>query len=78
MNTPLARAVKICGNQTKLAAELAELLGKPVCQADVWHWMHEAKKGTPAEYCFAIEQLTGVSAKRLRPDVFIPPSKRKK
>lgn len=78
MNTPLARAVKVCGSQTKLAAEITALVGKHVCQADVCHWVHEAKKGTPPEYCLAIEMITGVLAKKLRPDVFIPPSKRKK
>ena len=63
---PLHRAIAIAGSQ----AELARRIGKN--QQDVHYWLHDAKKGVPAEHAAAIEQATGGIVKReeLRPDIF--------
>lgn len=60
----LLEAVELVGGQSKLAEEL------DIKQGHVAMWIHRDKKAPPAEYVLKIEQLTGVSRYKLRPDVF--------
>lgn len=58
----LREAIKFAGGQSALAR---------VCkkqQGHVSHWL-KSGKGVPAEYCPLIEEATGVTCERLRPDV---------
>ena len=48
---------------------MAEAVG--VVQPAVSNWLSRGR--TPANKCLKIQQLTGVSVHRLRPDVFGPP-----
>lgn len=57
------RAIDIRGNQTNLG----EALG--VAQSTISNWL---KNGVPAEWCAAIEHVTGVPREEIRPDVFGP------
>lgn len=61
----LDRAIEASGGQTALAAAM----GVTVQAVNQWRIRGKA----PATRCRAIEQLTGVSVHRLRPDVFGPP-----
>ena len=62
----LQRAVDIAGSQAKLA----DLIGAK--QQYIWHWLHKAKLGVPAEYVIPIEQATEGKVPRheLRPDIY--------
>jgi DNA-binding transcriptional regulator YdaS (Cro superfamily) len=62
----LERAIELAGGQSGLA----EKIGGTVKQQHVWHWLHLSNGRVPAEYCRAIERVTGVPACELRPDVF--------
>jgi len=58
----LREAIRFVGGQSALAR---------VChkqQGHVSHWL-KSEKGVPAEYCPLIEEATGVTCERLRPDV---------
>lgn len=57
--TVFADVVKRAGSLTSLA----HTLGKPIPTVSSWR-----KRGVPPLYCKAVETLTGVSVKRLRPD----------
>ena len=67
MNTKAAleEAVSRAGGVTRMA----EAVG--VVQPAVSNWLSRGR--TPANKCLKIQQLTGVSVHRLRPDVFGPP-----
>lgn len=62
----LARAVEHFGGQKRLADRIG------TSQAQVWYWLHEAKRGIPGEYALAIERETDGAIKRheLRPDLY--------
>lgn len=59
-DTPLERACKAAGNQTKLA----RALGREKAAVSAWK-----RTRVPAEMCPLIESLTGVTCEELRPDV---------
>ena len=58
----LVEACLKAGGQTKLG----EGLGKS--QAHVWHWLNKGR--LPAEDVLKVEELTGISRHRLRPDIY--------
>ena len=64
MKKALIEAIKEAGGQTMLAESLG------VAQCTVSHWVHSNKVAPPAEYAGRIEELTGVTRKKLRPDIF--------
>lgn len=70
----LRSAIDAVGGQSALARLLHETFGLKVQQGHVWHWVHKSRKA-PAEYTLAIEHLSGISRRKLRPDVFILPRK---
>ena len=58
--------IQMAVNSTRTAYALANLLG--VSHQRVNYWL---KTGKPSPtYCAAISRITGVSKRRLRPDVF--------
>lgn len=57
----LKRAIKEAGSQSKLAQALG------VKRQAVGQWLD---REVPIERCGAIERLTGVTRKELRPDIF--------
>lgn len=59
--TPLGRAIRLCGGITKMARDLG-LNGHGV----VYQW---TRARVPAEHCPDIEALCGVPCEELRPDV---------
>ncbi|MDF2603590.1 transcriptional regulator [Sphingomonas sp.] len=61
----LREAIKQIGSQTATG----RLLG--VSQAAVWAWLNEGKV-LPAEHVLRVEEATGISRHRLRPDVYGP------
>jgi DNA-binding transcriptional regulator YdaS (Cro superfamily) len=62
--TPFARAVRLAGGQTEMAALL------DVKQGQVWAWLKRNKKpAPPPQYCPLIEKKTGVTCEELRPDL---------
>lgn len=68
--TPLQKAVRLCGGQT----ELARRIGRS--QQNVAYWLTDAVKGVPAECAAAIEDASNGAVTRhdLRPDIFAPAS----
>jgi len=68
--TPLERAIKILGDQSKLARKIG------VKPQHVWHWQNKAKR-IPAEYVLSIEKATDgqVTRSELRPDIYPRESK---
>lgn len=67
METPIEQAVRIAGSQTALASAL-RFKHPTVRQQHVWKWLRAGR--APAEYVIAIEQTTGVSRYKLRPDIY--------
>lgn len=68
MDTPaLTEAVTIAGGQSALARAISAYPGQ-VKQGHVWCWLNRDYKA-PAEYCPAIEDATGVTCERLRPEL---------
>lgn len=61
--TPLQKAIEAVGGQRALARVCG------VEQANVWYWLHRAKKA-PAEHVITIEEASGVSRHDLRPDIY--------
>lgn len=59
---PIDEAIQVMGSVTNLAKGLA------VTPQAVCFW-RDGKRTLPADKCPTIEQLTGVSCERLRPDV---------
>ena len=64
-NQALRDAVKAAGGQSALA----RLIG--TSQAAVWKWVSR-RKDLPAEHVLTVEEATGISRHRLRPDVYGP------
>lgn len=66
-NPSLARAIAIVGTQERLAERIG------TTQSNVQYWLHKAVKGTPPEFCAAIEEATDGAVPRheQRPDVFL-------
>lgn len=64
VNRALLRACDAVGG----TSALGRLIG--ASQQVVWGWLHKTRRGAPAEYCAAIEAVSGVSKEELRPDVF--------
>ena len=60
----LQDAIAAAGGQAALAAKIG------VSQSLISYWLNTSKRGVAAEYAAAVEAITGVPAKRLRPDVF--------
>lgn len=63
MTDHLRDAIFKAGGVSKLAKALR------VTRSAVSQWQEEGRQ-TPAKHCVKIEQLTGVSRHKLRPDVF--------
>jgi len=59
----LERAVEVAGGQSALARAVK------VRQGHVWSWLNRSKR-VDAKYAIPVEQATGVSRHRLRPDIF--------
>ncbi|WP_088368543.1 transcriptional regulator [Sphingomonas dokdonensis] len=64
-NQALSDAVDAAGGQSALG----RLLG--TSQAAVWKWVRRGKP-LPAEHVLKVEEATGISRHRLRPDVYGP------
>lgn len=64
-NQALRDAVAAAGGQSALA----RLIG--TSQAAVWKWVSR-RKDLPAEHVLKVEEATGISRHRLRPDVYGP------
>lgn len=64
MNTPLHKAVEICGGQTSLARAIG------VTRPYVYNWLSRSNGIPPPEYCVLIEKAVGgeVTRKELRPN----------
>ncbi|MBX3088120.1 MAG: helix-turn-helix domain-containing protein [Cryobacterium sp.] len=60
----LSQAISAVGGQKALGDAIG------VRQSLVWYWLRRSRKGVPAEYARKIQDITGVPASRLRPDVF--------
>ncbi|GGZ83059.1 hypothetical protein GCM10007161_13140 [Ignatzschineria indica] len=60
----LLQAIDAVGGQSQLADALN------IKQGHVGMWVHRDKKAPPAEYVLKIEEITGISRHKLRPDVF--------
>lgn len=58
----LAEAVKAVGSQEKLGKGIGK------SQAHVWHWLNKGR--LPAEEVLRVEEISGVSRHRLRPDIY--------
>lgn len=69
MSEPIQKACEKAGGQTALANSLSELTGTVVTQQRIRNWLARGSR-VPAEYCAAIEQVTGgaVSRRDMRPD----------
>ncbi len=69
MSDPIQKACDKAGGQTALANSLSGLTGKVVTQQRIRNWLARGNR-VPAEYCAAIEQVTGgaVSRRDMRPD----------
>jgi DNA-binding transcriptional regulator YdaS (Cro superfamily) len=67
----LKRAVQLAGGQSRLAARLRDITGRPIKQAHVWNWLNRGDV-LPAEMVIPIEQAVdgGVSRHELRPDIY--------
>lgn len=67
INSVLAEAVRAAGNQTAFG----RLIGKR--QSSVREWLLNDRP-LPAEFVLAVEEATGVSRHRLRPDIYPEPT----
>lgn len=65
--TALSEAIAVAGGQSALARAISAYPGQ-VKQGHVWCWLNRDLR-VPAEYCPAIEEATGVSCDRLRPEL---------
>jgi DNA-binding transcriptional regulator YdaS (Cro superfamily) len=74
MTSPLSKAIEFAGSQTALAKALSQITGEKLRQSHISTWLYKNKKGVPAEYCAAIEHITGgrVTRSDLRPDIWPP------
>ena len=64
MNKALQRAVDVMGSQKALADAIG------TSQSQIWFWLHESKNGLSPEFVIAVENATGVSRHKLRPDIY--------
>lgn len=60
----LLLAIEKAGGQTKIADALG------ITQGHIGKWISRDRKAPPAEYVLKIEEVTGISRHKLRPDVF--------
>lgn len=65
----LQAAINEAGGQTQLAKRISELLNKPVKQQQIWNWLNRNKR-VPADKVLVVEQASGVSRSKLRPDLY--------
>ncbi|EJD6474820.1 transcriptional regulator [Providencia huaxiensis] len=65
----LQTAINEAGGQTQLAKRISELLNKPVKQQQIWNWLNRNKR-VPADKVLVVEQASGVSRSKLRPDLY--------
>ncbi|EMI4427284.1 helix-turn-helix domain-containing protein [Providencia rettgeri] len=65
----LQTAIIVAGGQTQLAKRISELLNKPVKQQQIWNWLNRNKR-VPADKVLVVEQASGVSRSKLRPDLY--------
>ncbi|EKT65816.1 MULTISPECIES: transcriptional regulator [Providencia] len=65
----LQTAIVAAGGQTQLAKRISELLNKPVKQQQIWNWLNRNKR-VPADKVLVVEQASGVSRSKLRPDLY--------
>ncbi|MTC33426.1 transcriptional regulator [Providencia rustigianii] len=65
----LQTAINSAGGQTQLAKRISELLNKPVKQQQIWNWLNRNKR-VPADKVLVVEQASGVSRSKLRPDLY--------
>ncbi|WP_353243562.1 YdaS family helix-turn-helix protein [Providencia sp.] len=65
----LQTAIVAAGGQTQLAKRISELLNKPVRQQQIWNWLNRNKR-VPADKVLVVEQASGVSRSKLRPDLY--------
>jgi len=65
---PLARAIRLAGGQSALAARIGR------AQGHIHYWLNHAKNGVPPHAAIEIEEaLDGaVTRQDLRPDIFAP------
>lgn len=70
MNEILQKAIDIAGGQNKLAKKLRKIRKNKCSQSMVNYWLREAKNGAPAEYCPALEKITGIPKEQFRPDIY--------
>ena len=64
----LNEAIDCYESQADFQRALTGRTGKPVTSSHIRNW-RVRDNGAPAEFCPAIEYLTGVRCERLRPDV---------
>lgn len=67
--TGLQAAINAAGGQTQLAKRISELLNKPVKQQQIWNWLNRNKR-VPADKVLVVEQASGISRSKLRPDLY--------
>ncbi|QKJ51587.1 helix-turn-helix domain-containing protein [Providencia rettgeri] len=67
--TGLHTAINAAGGQTQLAKRISELLNKPVKQQQIWNWLNRNKR-VPADKVLVVEQASGISRSKLRPDLY--------
>lgn len=60
----LQEAIEVAGSQSELARRIG------VKQSHIWNWLHRGKRTIPAEFVIPIEQETGISRHKLRPDIY--------
>ncbi|QCJ70473.1 cytoplasmic chaperone TorD [Providencia heimbachae] len=65
----LQTAITAAGGQTQLARRISQLLKKPVKQQQIWNWLNRNKR-VPADKVLVVEQASGVSRSKLRPDLY--------
>ncbi|MGO2335946.1 transcriptional regulator [Providencia sp.] len=65
----LQTAITAAGGQTQLAKRISELLNKPVKQQQIWNWLNRNKR-IPADKVLVVEQASGISRSKLRPDLY--------
>ena len=74
MKEALQEAVRKARGQTGLARICdAAAEARDIRQGHVWGWLHKQGR-LPAEFCLVVEEATGISRHRLRPDIFGPES----
>lgn len=65
----LLEAIDCVGGQSELARKLTANSDRLVRQQHIWNWLNREKR-PPVKFSIIIEDVTGVTKERLRPDVF--------